>query len=63
LQQVVSILLGFLLTTIVGGIFASFLQQRSWRYQNRSKLYEEDRQRASDACTSLSSLIDKRCYR
>lgn len=63
LQQVVPILLGFLLTTVVGGAFASFLQQRSWRHQNRSKLYEEDRQRASDVCTSLSSLVDKRCYR
>lgn len=63
LQQVVPILLGFLLTTVVGGAFASFLQQRSWRHQNSSKLYEEDRQRASDVCRSLSELVDKRCYR
>lgn len=62
-QQVVPILLGFLLTTVIGGAFASFLQQRSWPHQNESKLYEEDRQRASEVCTSLSGLIDKRCYR
>jgi len=63
IQQVVPVLLGFLLTTVTGGAFASFLQQRSWRHQNQSKLYEEDRQRASDVCRALSGLVDKRCYR
>lgn len=62
-SPVVSIVLGFVLTTVIGGAFASYLQQRSWHHQNRARLVEEERQKASDVCTALSELIDKRCYR
>jgi hypothetical protein len=61
--QALPILLGFLLTTVIGGLFASFLQQRSWRHQNESRLREQDIDRASGVCQSLSALVDKRLYR
>lgn len=62
-DNVLPILLGFVLTTVIGGVFASFLQQRSWRNQNEVRLREEDRQKASDVCQRLSGLVDKRLYR
>jgi len=61
--QAVPILLGFFLTTIVGGLFASVLQQRSWRNQNEVRLQEQARDQASEVCRSLSALVDKRWYR
>ncbi|GAA4263796.1 hypothetical protein [Dactylosporangium darangshiense] len=57
------ILLGFVLTTVIGGLFASFLQHRSWQYQNAARLREEERQKASDVCQRMTSLVDKRLYR
>ncbi len=39
-DQALPILLGFVLTTIIGGLFASFLQQRSWQHQNELRLHE-----------------------
>jgi hypothetical protein len=62
-DNLLPILLGFVLTTVIGGLFASFLQQRSWRYQNAARLREEERQKASDVCQRISSLVDKRLYR
>ena len=62
-DNVLPILLGFVLTTVIGGLFASVLQQRSWRYQNAARLREEERQKASDVCQKISSLVDKRLYR
>jgi hypothetical protein len=47
-NQALPILLGFVLTTIIGGLFASLLQQRSWRHQNESRLREQNISRASD---------------
>jgi hypothetical protein len=51
-DQVIPILLGFVLTTLIGGLFASYLQQRSWQHQ-----------KASEVCESFSALLDKRWYR
>lgn len=62
-DKTVPILLGFVLTTMIGGLFASFLQQRSWRHQNEVRLHEEDHKRASEVCRSLAGLVDKRWYR
>ncbi|WP_189022527.1 hypothetical protein [Nocardia rhizosphaerihabitans] len=59
----VPIALGFVLTTIIGGVFASFLQQRAWRHQNAERLRQEDLGRASDVCRTTSALVDKRAYR
>ena len=52
-----------MLTTVIGGLFASFLQHRSWQYQNAARLREEERQKASEVCQRITSLVDKRLYR
>ena len=62
-DNVVPILLGFVLTTVIGGLFASFLQQRSWRYQNAARSREEERQKASEVCQRITGVVDKRLYR
>jgi hypothetical protein len=61
--DLVPVLLGFLLTTVIGGLFASFLQHRNWRNQNDVRTREEERARASDVCASLAAILDKRLYR
>ncbi len=63
MAQVVSIAIGFVLTTLVGGWWASRLQERSWDRQNRLRLEEEERKRAAEVCRELSALLDKRLYR
>jgi hypothetical protein len=40
--QVATIAIGFVLTTLVGGLWASVLQQRSWKEQNRIRREEEN---------------------
>lgn len=61
--EIASIAFGFILTTVVGGWWASRLQERSWDRQNRLRLEEEDRKRAAEVCRDLSGLLDKRLYR
>jgi len=61
--QLVLLVAGFLLTTVLGGILASWLQQRSWEHQQQARLAEEAQRRADAVCHSLSELLDKRLYR
>lgn len=62
-QAVLTIALGFVFTVLIGGAWASYLQQRSWQHQNDSRHADEERQRADEVCTGLSVQLDKCCYR
>jgi hypothetical protein len=62
-NSIVPIVVGFLLTTVIGGSFATRLQDRTWHHQNDVRLREEDQDKASDVCHSLAGLVDKRWYR
>jgi hypothetical protein len=62
-EDVISIVAGFVLTTIAGGWWASRLQQRSWNRQNELRLVEDGLSRAAAVCDELSRLLDKRLYR
>lgn len=61
--ELVLLVVGFLLTTVLGGILATWLQQRSWQHQHQARLAEEAHRRADAVCHSLSELLDKRLYR
>jgi hypothetical protein len=61
--NIISIALGFVLTTIVGGWWAARLQQRSWERQNDLRLKDDENKRAAAACQELTRLLDKRLYR
>lgn len=58
-----SIIVGFLLTTVIGGWWASRLQQRSWERQDDRRRMEEEARLAGAACDDLMRLLDKRLYR
>ena len=62
-NQIILLLLGFILTTVVGGLLGSYFQNRNWRHQNQVKLIEAERATATKIFESLSSLMDKRVYR
>lgn len=48
MAEVASIAVGFVLTTIAGGWWASRLQQRSWQRQNQVRFHEEEARCSSD---------------
>jgi hypothetical protein len=62
-DELVTIVVGFTLTTIVGGGLGAWLQRRTWDHQNERTLEETDRGHATQVCRELSHLMDKRLYR
>lgn len=63
MDDLVAIVLGFVLTTGVGGWWASRLQSRSWTQQNEVRLREKELDRAGGTCSGVMSLLDARLYR
>lgn len=63
IDNVLAIVLGFVLTTVVGGWWAARLQERSWARQNDIRLREAESQRAGSACQDVTTLLDKRLFR
>ena len=63
MESIAGIVVGFALTTLVGGWWAARLQERSWNRQNDVRLREEEHERASGACQELMGLLDRRLYR
>lgn len=57
------IIVGFLLTTVVGGLFGFLLQTRSWNHQHKVQIAEAEKQRAVQIFEEVSRLMDKRLYR
>jgi hypothetical protein len=63
MNQLLLLVVGFLLTTVVGGLLGYFFQNRAWDHQNRVTA-ESSRQEAAFAVfEELSTLMDKRLYR
>jgi hypothetical protein len=62
-DELVTILVGFALTTVVGGALGGWFQRRAWDHQNQRTLEEADRDHATQVCRELSHLMDKRLYR
>ena len=63
MDGIVGIVIGFALTTVAGGWWASRLQQRSWERQNDVRLREAEAERAGATCQGLMQLLDRRLYR
>jgi hypothetical protein len=63
MKDAATILLGFVLTTLVGGWWAARLQQKSWSQQNDVRLREAAAERAGMVCQELTALMDRRLYR
>lgn len=62
-DALVPIVVGFLLTTVIGGALGWYFQNSSWKNQNEARLREDELRRADDVSRSLSNLLDKRLYR
>jgi hypothetical protein len=57
------LVVGFLLTTVLGGLLGTCLQRRSWEHQNEAQLREAELDKAGQVCQAVSGLLDKRRYR
>jgi hypothetical protein len=57
------LVIGFILTTVVGGALGYFFQTRSWRNQRESELREAERAAAIKVFEEVSMLLDRRQYR
>ena len=62
-EQLIILTVGFILTSVIGGLLAYFFQNRSWKYQNTEKLAESERSTATVVYEDISKLLDKRLYR
>ena len=63
MDALVPLVVGFVLTTVLGGLLGTYLQRRTWNHQNRARLRQEDLRHAGDVCRAVSELLDKRRYR
>jgi len=63
LRDLAPILLGFLLTTVLGGFLGVYLQQRSWAHRFKVERATEERDRAVQVFEEISRLLDRRLYR
>ena len=57
------LLLGFLVTTVLGGILGYYFQSRAWTHQNRVRLLEAEQTAATKLFDEISRLMDQRLYR
>ncbi|GII78591.1 hypothetical protein Sru01_35730 [Sphaerisporangium rufum] len=62
-DQLVLLGLGFILTTVLGGLLGYFFQRRSWAHQYKIQQREREREQASKTFEEISSLLDRRLYR
>jgi hypothetical protein len=62
-DQLITLVTGFALTTVVGGGLGFLFQRRAWEHQHRVLLEEQERERAARVFEEFSRLLDKRLYR
>jgi hypothetical protein len=62
-EQIIVLTIGFILTSVLGGLLGYYFQNRSWKYQNTEKLVESERATATKVYEDISKLLDKRLYR
>lgn len=57
------LVLGFFLTSVLGGALAYYFQDRTWKHQLRAQQRDQRREQAMKVFEEVSSLLDKRLYR
>ena len=62
-DQVILLVLGFGLTSILGGALGVVFQRRTWAHQHLAQLRDQRREQAMKVFEEVSSLLDKRLYR
>jgi hypothetical protein len=61
--DIVRLLVGFGLTTVVGGALGIYFQNKSWNYQHQETHSEAEVVKASEVFNDISHLLDRRQYR
>jgi hypothetical protein len=62
-DQLVLLVVGFALTTVVGGLLGYWLQARAWRRQERARLFQSESDAARAFFEDLSRIFDRRLHR
>jgi hypothetical protein len=62
-NQIILLVLGFLLTSVAGGLLGYYFQQRMWRHQHDVQQREQERQQAIQIFGEVSRMLDQRIYR
>jgi len=62
-NQIILLVLGFLLTSVAGGVLGNYFQQRTWRHQHDVQQREQERQQAIQIFEEVSKMLDQRIYR
>ena len=62
-DQVLLLVIGFALTSVLGGALGYFFQTRSWAHQHRAQRRDQQHEQAMKVFEEVSSALDKRLYR
>jgi hypothetical protein len=62
-HDLILLVVGFVLTTVLGGALGSFFQRRAWNQQHHLQKREEEKTQALKTFEEISRLFDKRIYR
>jgi len=62
-DQVVLLVLGFVLTTVVGGVLAYGFQARAWKHQHDTARRDNEREQALKTFEEVSTRMDTRLFR
>ena len=62
-DQVLLLVIGFALTSVLGGALGYFFQTRSWAHQHRAQRRDQQHEQAMKVFQEVSSALDKRLYR
>lgn len=63
MKELIPVVAGFLLTTVLGGLLGFFFQRRTWAHQHHVQTHDQERERAVLVFEEVSRLLDKRLYR
>ncbi|MER5222838.1 hypothetical protein [Streptomyces flaveus] len=63
MKELIPVVAGFVLTTVLGGLLGFFFQRRTWAHQHRVQTQDQERERAVLVFEEVSRLLDKRLYR
>jgi hypothetical protein len=62
-DQLLLLLIGFVLTTVAGGFLGYWFQSRAWRSQEHARLSQAEREAAKAFFEDLSRVFDRRLHR
>jgi hypothetical protein len=63
MDKIAPVVIGFLLTTVIGGLLGFLFQRRAWSHQHAVQVHEQERERAVAIFEEVSRLMDRRLYR